>query len=148
MACSQKSRFLFETGQNATNIHKHFRYTWFSEFESNILLSFRQEEYKLAYRYMYFPPNYRASDNSRKKSQISQDFGNKIAEKSVDFREFRWSFQGKLGQKAIGKQFFLWLLIFSGQISQEIDRFFADQTSVFNVFLTEDINCSFNNNTL
>ena len=104
MACSQKSRFLFETGQNATNIHKHFRYTWFSEFESNILLSFRQEEYKLAYRYMYFPPNYRASDNLRKKSQISQDFGNKIAEKSVDFREFRRSFQGKLVQKAIGKQ--------------------------------------------
>lgn len=54
VACSQKSRFLFETGQNATNIHKHFRYTWFSEFESNILLSFRQEENKLVYQYMYF----------------------------------------------------------------------------------------------
>ena len=31
------------------------------------------------------------------------------------------------------------------QISLEIDRFYADQTSVFNVFLTEVIICSFNN---
>ena len=37
---------------------------------------------------------------------------------------------------------------FSRQISLEIDRFCADQTSVFNVFLTEDNICSFNNNTL
>ena len=37
---------------------------------------------------------------------------------------------------------------FSRQISLEIDWFCADQTSVFNVFLTEDNICSFNNNTL
>ena len=37
---------------------------------------------------------------------------------------------------------------FSRQISLEINRFCADQTSVFNVFLTEDNICSFNNNTL
>ena len=30
-------------------------------------------------------------------------------------------------------------MVIFGQISQEIDRFCADQTSVFNVFLTEDI---------
>ena len=37
---------------------------------------------------------------------------------------------------------------FSRQISLEINRFCADQTSVFNVFLTEENICSFNNNTL
>ena len=31
---------------------------------------------------------------------------------------------------------------------QEIDQFCADQTSIFNVFLTEVIICFFNNNTL
>ena len=40
----------------------------------------------------------------------------------------------------------MWL--FSGQISLEIDRFCADQTRVFNVFLTEVIICSFKNNSL
>ena len=61
--------------------------------------------------------------------------------------EFRGSFQGKLHQNAIGKkQPILWL--FSRQISLEIDRFWADRTSIFNVFLTEVIICSFNNNTL
>ena len=50
------------------------------------------------------------------------------------------------GKKSVKKRRILWL--FSGQISLEIDRFCADQTSVFNVFLTEVITCSFNNNTL
>ena len=36
----------------------------------------------------------------------------------------------------------------SRQISLEIDQFCANQTSIFNVFLTEVIICSFNNNTL
>ena len=36
----------------------------------------------------------------------------------------------------------------SRQISLEIDQFCADQTSIFNVFLTEVIICSFNNKTL
>ena len=79
-----------------------------------------------------------------KKSQILQDFwgqnGGKIG-------RFRGNFQGKLGWKAIGKKTADFVVIF-GQISQEIDRFCAYQTSVFNVFLTEDIICSFNNNTL
>ena len=47
-------------------------------------------------------------------------------------------------RQSVKKRQILWL--FSGQISQEIDRFYADQTSVFNVFLTEVIICSFNNN--
>ena len=51
---------------------------------------------------------------------------------------FRGSFRGKLHRKAIGKKRpILWL--FSRQISLEIDRFCADQTSLFNVFLTEVI---------
>ena len=63
-------------------------------------------------------------------------------------REFRGNFRGKLGQKAIGKKIVDFVVIF-GQISLEIDRFFADQTGIFNVFLTEVIIfCSFNNNTL
>ena len=54
---------------------------------------------------------------------------------------------GKLHQKAIGKKRpILWL--FSRQILLEIDQCCADQTSVFKVFLTEVIICSFNNNKL
>ena len=70
----------------------------------------------------------RASDRSRKKIQISQ--------------EFRGNVRGKLGQKAIGKK--------NGGLCGyfQIDWFCANQTSVFNVFLTEVIICSFNNNTL
>ena len=68
----------------------------------------------------------------------------KIAEKSADFA-------GILGANLAGKQ---WvqkrriLRLFSGKISLEIDRFCPDQTSIFSVFLTEVIICSFNNNTL
>ena len=51
---------------------------------------------------------------------------------------FPGNFQGKLHQKAIGK---------NQKISLEIDWFGTDQTSFFNVFLTEVIICSFNNNT-
>ena len=50
------------------------------------------------------------------------------------------------GKESVKKRRILWL--FSGQISLEIGQFCADQTSVFNVFLTEVIICSFNNNTL
>ena len=80
-----------------------------------------------------------------KKVKFCRIFGDKIAEKSVDFAGiFRANLAGK---QSVKKWRILWL--FSGQIWQEIDRFCADQTSVFNVFLTEDIiNCSFNNNTL
>ena len=71
--------------------------------------------------------------NSQKNRLISQEFCRK--------------FQGKLCQKAISKKWpILWL--FSRQISLEINRFCADQTSVFKVFLIEVIIYSFNNNTL
>ena len=49
-------------------------------------------------------------------------------------------------EQSVKKQWILWL--FSGQISLAIDQFCADQTSTFNVFLTEVIICSFNNNML
>ena len=65
-------------------------------------------------------------------------------ENSADFAGI---FGANLARKqSVKKGRILWL--FSGQILLEIDRFCADQTSVFNVFLTEVIICSFNNNTL
>ena len=67
----------------------------------------------------------------------------KFAEKSADFVVILWEFSGQTIGK---KQPILWL--FSRQISLEINRFCADQTSVLNVFLTEVIICSFNNNML
>ena len=92
----------------------------------------------------WFPNINRASDISQKKNQISRDFWRQNCGKIC---RFRGNFQGKLaGKQSVKKRRNLWL--FSGQISQQIDRFCADQTSVFNVFLTEVIICSFNNNTL
>ena len=56
-------------------------------------------------------------------------------------------FRDKLCQKTISKkQPILWECW--GQILLEIYRFCADQTSIFNISLTEAIICSFNNNTL
>ena len=81
---------------------------------------------------------------SRKKES---NFAGFVGTKSRKIDRFRGNFRSKLGRKEIGKKRrILWL--FSEQISLEIDRFCADQTSVFNVFLTEVIICSFNNNTL
>ena len=90
----------------------------------------------------------RASDRSQKKKSNFAGFLESNSRKNQPIsRKFRGSFRGKLHQKAIGKkQQILWL--FSRQISLEIDQFCADQTSIFNVFLTEVIICSFNNNTL
>ena len=62
-------------------------------------------------------------------------------------RNFAGIFGANLaGKQSIKKRWILWL--FSGQISPEIDWICADQTSVFNVFLTEVVICSFNNNML
>ena len=90
----------------------------------------------------------RASDSSwKKKSNFAGFSGTKSQKNRSISWEFHGSFWGKLHQKAIGKKRpILWL--FSRQILLEIDRFCADQTSLFNVFLTEVIICSFNNNTL
>ena len=83
----------------------------------------------------------RASDNSReKKSNFAGFWGTKWRKNWSMSREFRRNLAGK---QSVKKRRILWL--FSGQISQEIDQFCTDQTSVFNVFLTEDIICSFNN---
>ena len=90
----------------------------------------------------------RASDRSRrKKSNFAGFLGSNSRKNRPISPEFRGKFQGKLRQKAMGKKRPI-LLLFSRQISPEIDRFCTDQTSVFNVFLTEVIICSFNNNTL
>ena len=64
-------------------------------------------------------------------------------EKSADFAEL---FEANYTEKqSVKKKHILWL--FSGKILLGIDQFCADQTSIFNVFLTEVIICSFNNNT-
>ena len=79
-----------------------------------------------------------------KKVKFCWIFRDKIAEKLANFAGI---FGANLaGKQSVKKQQILWL--FSGQISLEIDWFCADQTSVFNVFLTEVIICSFNNNML
>ena len=95
-----------------------------------------------------YEPRVRASDRSqKKKSNFAGLLGTNSRKNRLISREFRWRFRGKLHQKAISKKRpILWL--FSTQISLEIDRFCADQTSIFNVFLTEVIICSFNNNML
>ena len=70
----------------------------------------------------------------REKSQISWNFWGQI----------RGKFQGKLRQRAIGnKQPILWLFSRQILVSLAIHRFCADQTSVFSIFLTEVIICSF-----
>ena len=79
-----------------------------------------------------------------RKSQISGDFRDKLAKQSANFTVILQEFSGQTSPKRIRKKRpILWL--FSRQISLEIDQFCADQTSVFNVFLTEIIICSFNN---
>ena len=55
-----------------------------------------------------------------------------------------WEISGKLRQRAIGnKQPILWLFSRQILVSLAIHRFCADQASVFCVFLTEVIICSF-----
>ena len=68
----------------------------------------------------------RASDRLQKKSRISRDLQGQIC----------GNFRGKLRRKAICKKTVDFVIIF-GQISLEINHFCADQTSVFNIFLTE-----------
>ena len=87
-----------------------------------------------------------ASDRSREKSQISQDFEGQIHGKIVDFARI---FGANLAKnQSVKKRPILCHSLFSGKTSLEIDWFCADQTSVFNVFLTEVIICCFNNSTL
>ena len=90
----------------------------------------------------------RASDRLReKKVKFRGIFRDKIAENRPISRNFAGIFRTNLvGKQSVKKRRILWL--FSGKTSLEIDRFCVDQTSVFNVFLTEVIICSFNNDTL
>ena len=73
----------------------------------------------------------RASDRSQKKKSNFVGFLGTDSWKNWPIsQEFRGSFRGKLHQKAIGnKRLILWL--FLRQILLEIDRFWADQTSIF-----------------
>ena len=75
------------------------------------------------------------------------DFQGQIWKKNLPISgEFCMNLCHKLHQKTISKKRpILWE--FSGQISLEINRFCADQTSVFNAFFNEIIVRSFNNNT-
>ena len=78
------------------------------------------------------------------KSQILRDFWGQIRGK---IGQFHGKFQGKLHNKQSVKKWPI-LGLFSRQISLENDRFCAEQTSVFSIFLTEVIICSFHNNML
>ena len=81
----------------------------------------------------------RASDRSRKKkSNFAGFLKTKLWKNRLISWEFCANFRGKLGSKGIGKKWQI-LGLFSGQISLEIDQFCSDQTSIFNVFLTEAI---------
>ena len=81
----------------------------------------------------------RASDRLRKKkSNFAGFLKTKLWKNRLILREFCANFRGKLGSKAIGKKTADFRVIF-GQISLEIDQFCSDQTSIFNVFLTEVI---------
>ena len=72
----------------------------------------------------------RAPDRSQTKKS-----NNNLGTNSQKYWPISQEFRGKLHRKAIGKKWpILWL--FSRQISLEIDQFWADQTSLFNVFLT------------
>ena len=75
----------------------------------------------------------------REKVKFRGIFGDKFVEKSTDFaRIFKANFAEN---QSIKKGRFCGYFL-------EANRFSADQTSVFNVFLTEVIICSFNNNML
>ena len=68
-------------------------------------------------------------------------------EKLADFEGISEKISGQTLPKSNGKKW-LMLWLFSRQILLENNWFCADQISVFNVFLTEVIIFSFNNNTL
>ena len=85
---------------------------------------------------------------SRKKSNFAGFLGANERKNRPILRHFRGNVWGKLRRKSIGKEG-RFCGYFLGKILSDIDRFCADQTSVFNVFLTEVIiYCSFNNKTL
>ena len=80
----------------------------------------------------------------RKKVKFCGIFRGKFAEKSTDFEGI---FGANLAKNQSVKKGRFWGY-FWGKTSLQKDRFCADQTSLLNVFQTEVIICSFNNNTL
>ena len=87
----------------------------------------------------------RASDRSQKKKSNFVGFlgTNSWKNRPISLAFSRANFTE---EQSVKKRRILWL--FSGQISLAIDWFCADQTTAFNIFLTEVIICSFNNNML
>ena len=84
---------------------------------------------------------------SGKKSNFAGFLGANSRKNRPILRHFRGNVWAKLRRKSIGKKG-RFCGYFWGKILLDVDRLCADQTSVFNVFLTEVIICSFNNNTL
>ena len=84
---------------------------------------------------------------SGKKSKFAGFLGANSRKNRPILRHFRGNVWAKLRRKSIGKKG-RFCGYFWGKILLDVDRLCADQTSVFNVFLTEVIICSFNNNTL
>ena len=102
---------------------RYFQIWWIAPYYAGLLIGSGKKSYFAGF----------LGANSRKNRPILQHLHRNV-----------W---GKLLQKSSGKKgrscSHIW-----GKILSDIDRFCADQTSVFNVFLTEVIICSFNNNTL
>ena len=87
----------------------------------------------------------RASDRSQKKKSNFVGFlGTNLWKNGSILLEF--SEANFTEEQSVKKRQILWL--FLGQISLAIHWFCTDQTSAFNVFLTEVIICSFKNNML
>ena len=84
---------------------------------------------------------------SGKKSNFAGFLGANSRKNRLILRHFRGNVWAKLRRKSISKKG-RFCGYFWGKILLDVDRLCADQTSVFNVFLTEVIICSFNNNTL
>ena len=84
----------------------------------------------------------RASNRSRKKVNFAGCLGTNSRKNRPISRKFRSKLREKQSVKTAD-----FMLIFR-ENSLEIDRFWADQISILNVFLTEVIICSLNNNTL
>ena len=84
---------------------------------------------------------------SGKKSNFAGFSGANSRKNRPILRHFRGNVWAKLRRKSIGKKG-RFCGYFWGKIMSDVDRLCADQTSVFNVFLTKVIICSFNNNTL
>ena len=84
---------------------------------------------------------------SGKKSNFAGFLGANSQKNQLILRHFHGNIWAKLRRKSVGKKG-RFCGYFWGKILSDVDRLCTNQTSVFNIFLTEVIICSFNNNTL